>query len=197
MVLKSPSPQWWHILQGERGQGWLFLLSFTLGRWMETSPGFAPPAQSHFSCAAFMIPWGEFPGQRYPQLEASRAEKLPLPWGDGAGGWGRTRIRVKDGRWVKDRVAHMKPPACGGVSHLLCSIPPKSDGEGFCLALRTEPTSPQFPESPGTPQTWIPLAAPSQGCLFYYNQAESRIPVITTISDGKSAISHPPAAGWS
>lgn len=34
-VLKSPPAQQWHIVQEDRGQGWLFLLSFTLARWME------------------------------------------------------------------------------------------------------------------------------------------------------------------
>lgn len=141
------------------------------------------------SCAVFMIPWGEFPGQRDCQPQAGRVGKLPLPWGGGAGGWGG-----KDDRWMKDRVAHMKPSASGGVSHVLCSILPRSGGEGFCLASgQNQPPL----SSPGRPQTWMPLAAPFQGCLFYCNQAESRIPVITTTSDGRSAISHPPAAGWS
>lgn len=108
---------------------------------------------------------------------------------------GETRMGVKDGRWMKDSVVHMKPPASGG-QFLVCSAP--SPPEVMVKGSARPSGQNQAPlSSPGTPQTWIPPAAHSQGCLFYYNQAESRIPVITTTSDGKSAISHPPAAGWS
>lgn len=83
---------------------------------------------------------------------APGAKGSPAPGGQGGeaapalGRWG-WRMGVKEGRWMKDRAAHSKPPACGG-QFLTCSAPSppaRSDGEGFCLALRTEPTSPQFP----------------------------------------------------
>lgn len=68
--------------------------------------------------------------------------------------------------------------------------PPKTDGEGFCLALRTEPTSPQLPGQ----TLWLHLP---KAVYFITTRLRAESPVNTTPSDGKSAISHPPTAGWS
>lgn len=119
MVLESPSPQQQHIVQGETGQGRLVLLSFTLGSWMETAPGFAPPGHGHFSCAAFVIPWGELPGQRDHQLQAGRVGSCPCPGEvgleDGGEGW-----QMDEGQGCPQETSSM-----WRTVHLLCSIPPR------------------------------------------------------------------------
>lgn len=103
-------------------------------------------SSSLFSCAAFMIPWGEFPGQWIGNPRQAGQGSCPCPgeaWLEDGG------TRMADEGWQMDEeqgCPHETSSIWRTVSHLLCSISPKSDGEGFCLALRTEPTSPLFPD---------------------------------------------------
>lgn len=114
-----------------------------------------------------------------PQRDGSTASRqegqgsFPYPGEMGLkdGGAWRMGGGMKDGRGVKDRVAHMQPPAYRG-QFLICFAPsPQKYYEGFCLALKTEATFPRLLES--LRQT--PDLHPS-GCTFLRPFAERENP---------------------
>lgn len=103
-------------------------------------------SSGRFSCAAFMIPWGDFPGQCLAAPGRQGREAAPAlgrhGWRMGGNTDGGRRGQMDEGQGCPHKTSSIWRTA----SHLLCSIPPESDGEGFCLALRTETTSPQLPD---------------------------------------------------